>query len=122
MTQNLLVFMCDTQYQTLQYAAWSGSFEFAYRSFIITGEPMQVSEQKWLKKSDFVLNLNNKSKDRLEIALRAALLYSSPKFENIIFIYDQNLPNLNEIKKKYFEIRGMQAQKEFLYKNPCIFF
>jgi hypothetical protein len=102
MTQNLIVFMCDTQYQTLQYAAWSGSFEFAYRSFIITGEPMQVSEQKWLKKSDFVLNLNNKSKDRLQIALRASLLYSSPKFENIIFIYRKYI---NRIEIFYFYIK-----------------
>jgi hypothetical protein len=119
MTQNLIVFMCDTQYQTLQYAAWSGSFDFAYRSFIITGEPMQVSEQKWLKKTDFVLNLNNNSKDRLEIALRASLLYSSPKFENIIFIYDQNLPNSNEIKKAFEEI-----SKKYNFKkiNNCLCF
>jgi len=119
MTQNLIVFMCDTQYQTLQYAAWSGSFDFAYRSFIITGEPLQASEQNWIKKTDFVLNLNNKSKDRVEIALRAALLYSSPKFENILFIYDQNLPNLNEIKKAFEEI-----SKKYNFKkiNNCLCF
>jgi hypothetical protein len=80
---------------------------------------MQVSEQKWLKKTDFVLNLNNNSKDRLEIALRASLLYSSPKFENIIFIYDQNLPNLNEIKKAFEEI-----SKKYNFKkiNNCLCF
>ena len=80
---------------------------------------MQISEQNWLKKSDFVLNLNNKSKDRLEIALRASLLYSSPKFENIIFIYDQNLPNLNEIKKAFEEI-----SKKYNFKkiNNCLCF
>ena len=80
---------------------------------------MQVSEQKWLKKTDFVLNLNNNSKDRLEIALRASLLYSSPKFENIIFIYDQNLPNSNEIKKAFEEI-----SKKYNFKkiNNCLCF
>jgi hypothetical protein len=116
MSQNLIVFVCETQYQTLQYAAWSGSFDFAYRCFIITGEPLQMSEQNWLKKTDFVLNLKNTSR---EVALRAALMYSSPKFENIIFMYDLNFPNLNEIKKTFVEI-----SKKYNFKkiNNCLCF
>lgn len=116
MPQNLIVFVCETQYQTLQYAAWSGSVDFAYRCFIITGEPLQISEQNWLKKTDFVLNLKNTSR---EVALRASLLYSSPKFENILFIYDMNLPNLNEIKKTFEEI-----SKKYNFKkiNNCLCF
>lgn len=116
MSQNLIVFVCENQYQLLQYAAWSGSFDFAYRSFIITGEPLQITEQKWLKKSDFVLNLKNTSR---EVALRASLLYSSPKFENILFIYDTNFPNINEIKKTFDEISNKYNFKKI---NNCYFF
>ena len=116
MSQNLIVFICETQYQVLQCAAWSGSIDFAYRSFIITGEPLQITEQKWLKKTDFVLNLKNTSR---EVALRAALLYSSPKFENILFIYDMNFPNLNEIKKTFDEISNKYNFKKI---NNSIFF
>lgn len=116
MPHNLIVFVCESQYQLLQYAAWSGSVDFAYRSFIITGEPLQISEQKWIKKTDFVLNLKNTSK---EVALRAALLYSSPKFENILFMYDLNFPNLNEIKKTFDEVSNKYNFKKI---NNCVCF
>lgn len=116
MPHNLIVFVCESQYQLLQYAAWSGSVDFAYRSFIITGEPLQIFEQKWIKKTDFVLNLKNTSK---EVALRAALLYSSPKFENILFMYDLNFPNLNEIKKTFDEVSNKYNFKKI---NNCLCF
>lgn len=116
MSQNLIVFVCETKYQTLQYAAWSGAFDFACRCFIITGEPLQASDQSWLKKTDFVLNLKNTSRD---IVLRAALLYSSPKFENILFVYDLNFPNLNEIKKTFEEI---SIKYNFKKINNCLCF
>ncbi len=77
---------------------------------------MQITEQKWLKKSDFVLNLKNTSR---EVALRASLLYSSPKFENILFIYDTNFPNINEIKKTFDEISNKYNFKKI---NNCYFF
>ena len=69
MVQSLLVFVCDSSYQALEYAAWSSQFTFLTRCFILTSERLDVKKLNWRKDSDIFLNLNNiiNSKDKMDI-------------------------------------------------------
>lgn len=101
MVQSLLVFICDSNYQALEYAAWSSHITNLTRCFILTEERMDVNKIKWKKQNDIFLNLNNISRksDMLEICLRGALMYSSPKYQNIIYLKDGNFSSEDDIKK-----------------------
>jgi hypothetical protein len=106
MHANLLVFICDSLYQALEYAAWSGQLDFASRCFIMTAEKLDKSRISWIKPTDIVLNLNNISqrKDKLEIAIRGALVYSTPKYENILILLNNEIPQIDVCKKLIQEV------------------
>jgi hypothetical protein len=101
MVQSLLVFICDSNYQALEYAAWSSHLTNLTRCFILTEERMDVNKINWKKNNDIFLNLNNISKktDKLEISLRGALMYSSPKYQNILLLKDNSFSKEEDIKK-----------------------
>lgn len=101
MVQSLLVFVCDSSYQALEYAAWSSQFTYITRCFILTSERLDVKKLNWRKDSDIFLNLNNiiNSKDKLDICIRGALMYSSPKYQNILMLKDSNFCDEEAIKK-----------------------
>jgi len=101
MVQSLLVFICDSNYQALEYAAWSSHLTYLTRCFILTDERMDVNKINWKKQNDIFLNLNNISRkaDKLEISLRGSLMYSSPKYQNILYLKDGNFCGEEEIKK-----------------------
>lgn len=106
MHANLLVFICDSLYQALEYAAWSGQLDFASRCFIMTSEKLDKTRISWIKPSDIILNLNNIStrKDKLEIAVRGALVYSNPKYENILILLNNEIPKIDVCKKLIQEV------------------
>jgi hypothetical protein len=101
MVQSLLVFICDSNYQALEYAAWSSHLTNLTRCFILTEERMDVNKINWKKNNDIFLNLNNISKktDKLEISLRGALMYSSPKYQNILLLKDNSFSKEEDITK-----------------------
>jgi hypothetical protein len=101
MVQSLLVFICDSNYQALEYAAWSSHLTNLTRCFILTEERIDVNKINWKKNNDIFLNLNNISKktDKLEISLRGALMYSSPKYQNILLLKDNSFSKEEDITK-----------------------
>jgi hypothetical protein len=101
MVQSLLVFVCDSSYQALEYAAWSSQFTFLTRCFILTSERLDVKKLNWRKDSDIFLNLNNiiNSKDKMDICIRGALMYSSPKYQNILMLKDSNFCDEESLTK-----------------------
>jgi hypothetical protein len=101
MVQSLLVFICDSNYHALEYAAWSSQLTYLTRCFIMTEERLDVNKINWKKHNDIFLNLNNISKktDMLEISLRGATMYSSPKYQNILLLKDNSFSKEEDIKK-----------------------
>ena len=47
MVQSLLVFICDSNYHALEYAAWSSQLTYLTRCFIMTEERLDVNKINW---------------------------------------------------------------------------
>lgn len=121
MVQSLLVFVCDSSYQALEYAAWSSQFTFLTRCFILTSERLDVKKLNWRKDSDIFLNLNNiiNSKDKMDICIRGALMYSSPKYQNILMLKDSNYCDEESLTKT---INYLNEKLDFVKNKDLIGF
>ena len=76
MVQSLLVFICDSNYHALEYAAWSSQLTYLTRCFIMTEKRLDVNKINWKKQNDIFLKDHIGYSETIDI-FRPELLFNS---------------------------------------------